>query len=232
MDTKHIQSSRKRLYRRLVTAFGLWFGLLLFLMAATSLRRFTTPAVPPDDGTPAVTPNQAGAPPLAGVPSSTTQDHPADKAAKGAKQGTADADTARPVQPQKSSLRSDAAAAPVSTIRVAEAFGRLPLSFELNQGQTDRQVKFLAHGSGYTLFLTGHEAVLTLQATKKPERANARQGRLQMAARLAAAHREPAREARTMDVLRMKLVAANPAPKVEGAELLSGRSNYFVGKDS
>src|SRR5439155_15844210 len=30
----------------------------------------------------------------------------------------------------------------------------LPLIFEANQGQTDSQVKFLARGSGYTLFLT------------------------------------------------------------------------------
>jgi hypothetical protein len=39
----------------------------------------------------------------------------------------------------------------------------LPLFFEPNQGQTDPQVKFLARGSGYGLFLTANEAVLTLQ---------------------------------------------------------------------
>jgi len=32
-------------------------------------------------------------------------------------------------------------------------YGQLPLSFEANQGQTDDQVQFLAHGPGYTLFL-------------------------------------------------------------------------------
>src|SRR5215831_14954961 len=46
--------------------------------------------------------------------------------------------------------------------RLAEAYGRLPLSFEANQGQTDRRVKFLSRGSGYSLFLTGNEAVLAL----------------------------------------------------------------------
>ena len=35
-----------------------------------------------------------------------------------------------------------------------------PLHFEANQGQTDSEVKFLARGSGYTLFLTSTEAVL------------------------------------------------------------------------
>jgi hypothetical protein len=45
--------------------------------------------------------------------------------------------------------------------RILEAYGKLPLSFEVNQGQTDQRVKFLSRGSGYSLFLTGNEAVLT-----------------------------------------------------------------------
>jgi len=49
--------------------------------------------------------------------------------------------------------------------RLIESYGRLPLSFEINQGQTDPTVKFLSRGSGYSLFLTGNEAVLAL---KKP----------------------------------------------------------------
>jgi hypothetical protein len=36
---------------------------------------------------------------------------------------------------------------------LAEAYGQLPLSFELNEGQTDPQVGFLSRGSGYALFL-------------------------------------------------------------------------------
>ncbi len=35
-------------------------------------------------------------------------------------------------------------------------------SFEPNQGQTDPQVKFLARGAGYGVFLTPDQAVLTL----------------------------------------------------------------------
>src|ERR1700694_1192769 len=42
-------------------------------------------------------------------------------------------------------------------------YGYLPLSFEANQGQTDAQVQFLAHGQGYALFLTAHEAVFTFR---------------------------------------------------------------------
>jgi len=43
------------------------------------------------------------------------------------------------------------------------SFGQLPLQFEANQGQTDAQVKFLARGRGYTMFLTPTEAVLVLR---------------------------------------------------------------------
>src|SRR2546425_2470067 len=35
--------------------------------------------------------------------------------------------------------------------RLANTYGQMPLSFEANQGQTDRRVKFLSRGDGYTL---------------------------------------------------------------------------------
>ena len=51
-------------------------------------------------------------------------------------------------------------------------YGQLPLGFEANEGQTDQRVRFLARGSGYSLFLTSNEAVLAL---RKPG-GNAAQG--------------------------------------------------------
>ena len=42
------------------------------------------------------------------------------------------------------------------------AYGALPLSFELNQGQTNDRVKFLTRSEGYVLFLTATEAVMAL----------------------------------------------------------------------
>lgn len=47
-------------------------------------------------------------------------------------------------------------------LTAADHFGRLPLSFEANLGQTDPQVRFLARGEGYALFFTGSGAVLSL----------------------------------------------------------------------
>src|SRR6266576_3451660 len=44
------------------------------------------------------------------------------------------------------------AAAAKETPRWREAYGKLPLSFEENQGQTAEEVRYLAHGTGYELF--------------------------------------------------------------------------------
>jgi hypothetical protein len=41
----------------------------------------------------------------------------------------------------------------------------LPMSFEANHGQTSPSVKFLSHGEGYTLFLTGDSAIFRLRAS-------------------------------------------------------------------
>jgi hypothetical protein len=48
--------------------------------------------------------------------------------------------------------------------RLSADYGRLPLSFEANQGQTDPWVKFLSRGKGYSLLLTPTEAVLVLSS--------------------------------------------------------------------
>ena len=46
--------------------------------------------------------------------------------------------------------------------RAREAYGKAEMSFEPNRGQTDDEVKFLARGAGYTVFLTASEAVFVL----------------------------------------------------------------------
>ncbi|HKX32943.1 MAG TPA: SBBP repeat-containing protein [Blastocatellia bacterium] len=91
--------------------------------------------------------------------------------------------------------------------RVREAYGKLPLRFEANAGQTDSQVKFLSHGSGYTLFLTSAEAVLALRNSRSKA------------------------DAESKSLIRMKFSGAVPVPQLEGAEALPGRSNYLIGND-
>ena len=73
------------------------------------------------------------------------------------------ASSPEPRNPLFSVGKSDAA----TEVRMSEAYGKLPLYFEANQGQTDQRVKFLSRGSGHTLFLTSTEAVLVL-AKRQP----------------------------------------------------------------
>ncbi|MDD5035849.1 MAG: hypothetical protein PHE55_13945 [Methylococcaceae bacterium] len=42
-------------------------------------------------------------------------------------------------------------AAKTASPQLIESYGKLPLSFEANRGQTDDQVKFLSRGQGYSL---------------------------------------------------------------------------------
>jgi hypothetical protein len=61
--------------------------------------------------------------------------------------------------------------------RLVAAYGRLPLSFEVNQGQSRSAVKFMSRASGYTLFLTGNEAVLAMQRSGVRSRESGARGR-------------------------------------------------------
>lgn len=90
---------------------------------------------------------------------------------------------------------------------VSTALNHRSMRFEVNQGQTDQQVKFLSRGQGYNLFLTANEAVLQLE---KPNRSS----------------RRP-RSA----VVRMRMIGANKAPRVAGLNQLPGKSHYFIGND-
>ena len=58
------------------------------------------------------------------------------------------------------SRNAPTATQPAHRQRSTEGYGRVPLSFEANQGQTDPRVRFISRGNGYTLFLTSDEAVL------------------------------------------------------------------------
>jgi hypothetical protein len=51
--------------------------------------------------------------------------------------------------------------------RVSETYGQLPLHFEASRGQTHEDVRFLARGPGYSLYLTPGEAVLVLARPDK-----------------------------------------------------------------
>ncbi len=99
----------------------------------------------------------------------------------------------------KSSLKSKPGARSI--------LGQLPILFEPNQGQADPRAKFLAHGPGYSLFLTTSGAVLAMQT----------------------AHASGPESSERF--VNMKLVGANPAAALTGADPLPGKSNYLIGND-
>ncbi len=94
--------------------------------------------------------------------------------------------------------------------QVNEAYGRLPLAFEANTGQHAAAVDFLAHGSGYALWLTPTEAVFALRT---PEGAADQQ------------------QTATDHVIRMQLLGGNPNAVATGDDALPGVVNYFTGND-
>jgi len=106
--------------------------------------------------------------------------------------------------------------------RLNENYGKLPLSFEANQGQAEKQVKFLSRGQGYHLLLTPTEAVVNLSRPTG-------EGEQTRAAAKASATRFT--QANACAEVRMKLVGANPQPRISGQDELPGKSNYFLGND-
>jgi photosystem II stability/assembly factor-like uncharacterized protein len=97
-----------------------------------------------------------------------------------------------------------------------EAYGKLPLSFALNQGQTDPRVSFISYGSGYALFLTADGAVLSL--SKSTGEHNQRRQ-----------HTNAETVVRDSAVVSMRLRNASAHARVNGVDHLPGKVNYLRG---
>jgi hypothetical protein len=89
--------------------------------------------------------------------------------------------------------------------KVKANYADLPLSFEINQGQTDERVKFLARSPRFSLFLAEREAVLRLRKQKG--------------------------EKIYQNAFAIRFEGANSDAKIEGIEEQQNKSNYFIGGD-
>ena len=107
-------------------------------------------------------------------------------------------------------------------MKLAETYARVPLSFEVNQGQADPRVQFLSRGSGYSLFLTGTEAVMSLGPGVQAE---------SLRASAPKAHRRAASSSTRNAIIRMQLLGSTPVASAVGLDEMSGKSNYFLGND-
>lgn len=109
-----------------------------------------------------------------------------------------------------------AAAAPTLRGQRALAYGELPLVFEVNEGQSEPQVKFVAHGQGFTCFLTQGEAVLAMRASSRVTNPHD----LRSAS---------SPETESTIALRIQLVGASSEAVLRGEQPLSTKVNYLIG---
>ena len=84
-----------------------------------------------------------------------------------------------------------------------DAYGKLPLSFIPNEGQTDEAVRYYAQGAGYGFFFTKEGATLSFAEGK----------------------------GRGGHALALDFLGANPHATLTAQKRLSGEVNYLVGDD-
>jgi hypothetical protein len=116
----------------------------------------------------------------------------------------------------------------VRPAQLAESYGKLPLSFEKNNGQTDSSVNFLSRGSGYSIFLTQTEAMLVLS---EPGRAATLSKKIPQDSAPYVVPDHSQTPLLKKCALRMRFVGANPKARAEGHKPLLVKSNYFIGNN-
>jgi len=128
---------------------------------------------------------------------------------------------------------------PAAREHIQATMAALPLAFEQNQGQTDPQVKYMARGSGYKLYLTSGDAVFSFASTSPKTMSRPKQmmeqrllGYSRAAKKLIRRHPTQQRSSpSSVASLRMHVVNGNPEARVEGRDPLDGKVSYFIGND-
>ncbi|MBN2515770.1 MAG: SBBP repeat-containing protein, partial [Deltaproteobacteria bacterium] len=126
------------------------------------------------------------------------------------------------VSSHKTTQAAPAAISKPGPTRIIELYGALPLRFESNQGQTDSQVRYLSRNPGYDLFLTPCEAVMVPHRQQKKQSTGSA---------MSGPETTDKTDVQTRNVVRMRLVGANPEPAITGRDKLPGKSHYFIGND-
>ncbi len=105
-------------------------------------------------------------------------------------------------QPGAAPVSEPGSAAQMSDEAALDAYGKLPLSFIPNEGQTDEAVRYYAQGAGYGFFFTNDGAMLSFAKGKGRGHA-----------------------------LALDFIGANPHATLTAHKRLSGEVNYLVGDD-
>jgi hypothetical protein len=103
--------------------------------------------------------------------------------------------------------------------KISKSYWRLPLRFEVNQGQTNNRVKFVSRGLGYNLFLTPEEAVFSLWSGKSA---------LMSGNSKTITNLESQRKSAFFTI---QFMGSNPSVRPKGVEQLPIKTNYLIGND-
>jgi hypothetical protein len=90
---------------------------------------------------------------------------------------------------------------PASGAKLRAAYGKLPLAFVENRGQTDARIRYQAEAAGASFSFTETSALFSFT------------------------------EGRKRVALELSFAGGNRSPRIEAAGALPGRLNYFIGKD-
>lgn len=119
-------------------------------------------------------------------------------------------------------LRADPATPPppgayIAKEKAAEFYSELPLRFEANDGHADSEVKFLARGRGYNVYLTAKEAVMEFPPAPSASSQNSK--------------RRSVNASTQSSIVRMKPVGARAGSRIVALDELPGKTNCFIGSD-
>src|SRR5712675_1334718 len=109
-------------------------------------------------------------------------------------------------------------ARPTSTVN--NQYGKLPLSFEPNVGQSDASVQYIARANGYSLFLSSKETAFLLKADSSAKQ----QGSKKVSPEVSRFERG--------SLLRLQFPNSNPNAVMSPVEEQVGKINYLIGSDA
>lgn len=120
---------------------------------------------------------------------------------------------------QQTGLATTEGAQSPTAKRAVANYGKMPMTFESNVGQTDPRVDFLSRGSGYVVFLTPGGMVFSARSQFVANTVAPTNTQL--------ASNQP----QSATVIQLNLVGANPTPVAVGENPQPGKANYFIGHD-
>ncbi|MEW5977242.1 MAG: DNRLRE domain-containing protein [Acidobacteriota bacterium] len=106
---------------------------------------------------------------------------------------------------------------------LVKSYHAAPLSFEVNQGQTDPRIKFIARGGGCTIFLTENEAVLGLARVDSPKPLN-------VSPEKDSARGRSSEKIQTA-IIRMSLIGGATHAGIVAGKPLPAKANYLIGNN-